>query len=111
MNAPLDQVLSAVCDPTRRAILQRLSHGPARVTDVAEPLPMSLAAVSKHVRVLEDAGLVRRERQGREHLLHLDAAIPGQECVAAAVVVMTVIPALNRTLWRQPSSRCLRRAA
>jgi DNA-binding transcriptional ArsR family regulator len=69
----LDAVLSAVADPTRRAILDRLTHGPARVTDVASPLPMSLAAVSKHVQVLEKAGLVRRTRQGREHVLSLDA--------------------------------------
>jgi DNA-binding transcriptional ArsR family regulator len=69
----LDQVLSAIGDPTRRAILERLTRGPARVTDVAEPFEMSLAAVSKHVRTLERAGLVRRVRQGREHTLTLDA--------------------------------------
>ena len=70
----LDTTLLAISDPTRRAILARLSRGPARVTDVAEPFAMSLAAVSKHVRVLERAGLVRRSRQGREHTLELDAA-------------------------------------
>ncbi len=69
----LDQVLTAIADPTRRAILQRLTHGPARVTDVAEPFEMTLAAVSKHVRTLERAGLVRRTRAGREHTLTLDA--------------------------------------
>jgi DNA-binding transcriptional ArsR family regulator len=73
MTASLDHVLSAISDPTRRAILQRLIKGPARVTDVAEPFAMSLAAVSKHVRTLERAGLVRRVRQGREHTLTLDA--------------------------------------
>lgn len=56
-------------DPTRRAILQRLSKGEARVTDVAQPFAMSLNAVSKHIRVLERARLVRRRRAGREHLL------------------------------------------
>ena len=66
-------MLSAIADPTRRAILERLTRGPARVTDVAEPFSMSLAAVSKHVRTLERAGLVRRVRQGREHTLTLDA--------------------------------------
>jgi len=66
-------VLVAISDPTRRAILDRLSRGPARVTDVAEPFNMSLAAVSKHVRVLERAGLVQRARAGREHALALDA--------------------------------------
>ena len=66
-------MLVAIADPTRRAILDRLSRGPARVTDVAEPFEMSLAAVSKHVRTLEQAGLVRRVRRGREHMLTLDA--------------------------------------
>lgn len=69
----LDHVLAAVSDPTRRAILDRLARGQARVTDIAEPFDMSLAAVSKHVRALERAGLVRRVRRGREHLLLLDA--------------------------------------
>jgi DNA-binding transcriptional ArsR family regulator len=69
----LDLVLSAISDPTRRAILDRLARGPARVTDVAEPFEMSLAAVSKHVRMLERAGLVRRARRGREHTLTLEA--------------------------------------
>jgi DNA-binding transcriptional ArsR family regulator len=71
--ASLDHVLSAIADPTRRAILQRLSRGAARVTEVAEPFDMSLAGVSKHVRMLERAGLVRRTRRGRDHLLTLDA--------------------------------------
>jgi DNA-binding transcriptional ArsR family regulator len=73
MSASLDSVLSAVADSTRRAIIDRLSKGPARVTEVAEPLPMSLAAVSKHIQVLERAGLVRRSKQGREYVLALDA--------------------------------------
>ena len=74
MTDPLGQVLGAVADPTRRAILDRLARGPARVTDVAEPFAMSLNAISKHVKVLESAGLVRRIRQGREHNLELNAA-------------------------------------
>ena len=75
----LDHVLVAIADPTRRAILERLARGPARVTDVAEPFEMSLAGVSKHVRVLERAGLVRRVRRGREHTLtfNCEAAPPG----------------------------------
>jgi DNA-binding transcriptional ArsR family regulator len=73
MTPTLDHVLMAISDPTRRAILDRLARGPARVTDVAEPFEMSLAAVSKHVRMLERAGLVRRARRGREHSLTLDA--------------------------------------
>jgi DNA-binding transcriptional ArsR family regulator len=70
----LDTTLIAISDPTRRAILDRLSRGPTRVTDVAEPFAMSLAAVSKHVKVLERAGLIRRTRNGREHTLELEAA-------------------------------------
>jgi DNA-binding transcriptional ArsR family regulator len=73
MSGHLDTVLTAVADPTRRIIIDRLAKGPVRVTDLAEPLPMSLAAVSKHVQVLERAGLVRRSQQGREHFLALDA--------------------------------------
>ncbi|HUJ61942.1 MAG TPA: metalloregulator ArsR/SmtB family transcription factor [Kofleriaceae bacterium] len=70
----LSATLLAIADPTRRAIVDRLARGPARITDVAEPFAMSLAAVSKHVKVLEHAGLVRRTRQGREHTLELDPA-------------------------------------
>ena len=73
MTPTLDHVLAAIADPTRCAILDRLTRGPARVTDVAEPFEMSLAAVSKHVRMLERAGLVHRARRGREHTLTLNA--------------------------------------
>jgi DNA-binding transcriptional ArsR family regulator len=73
IQSSLDDVLGAIADPTRRAILNRLTRGPARITDVAAPFDMSLAAVSKHVQTLERAGLVRRTRQGREHTLTLDA--------------------------------------
>lgn len=69
----LDTVLTAISDPTRRAIIDRLARGPARVTDVALPFDMSLNAVSKHIKVLEGAGLVRRVKNGREHTLELDA--------------------------------------
>jgi DNA-binding transcriptional ArsR family regulator len=68
----LDQTLAALADPTRRAILQRLSEGEARVTDLARPFAMSLNAVSKHIRMLERARLVQRRRAGREHFLALD---------------------------------------
>lgn len=74
MTGALDATLHAISDPTRRAILDRLTRGPTRVTDVAEPFTMSLAAVSKHIKVLEKAGLVRRARNGREHTLELEAA-------------------------------------
>lgn len=72
--ASLSSTLHAISDPTRRAIVDRLARGPARITDIAQPFTTSLAAVSKHVKVLERAGLVRRTRQGREHTLELDAA-------------------------------------
>ena len=65
----LDQTLMALADPTRRAILQRLSQGEARVTELAHPFDMSLNAVSKHIRILERANLVRRRCAGREHYL------------------------------------------
>lgn len=61
----LDAVFSALGDPTRRAILAQLAKGEARVTDLAAPYRMSLPAVSKHLRVLEDAGLVKKEKEGR----------------------------------------------
>lgn len=70
----LDQVFAALADPTRRAILARLSRGNALVTELAEPFPISLNAVSKHVRALERAGLVRRTIVGREHRCALEAA-------------------------------------
>jgi DNA-binding transcriptional ArsR family regulator len=69
----LDAVLAALADPTRRAILARLSDGAARVTELAAPFPMSLNSVSKHIRTLERAELVRREKRGREHILTLNA--------------------------------------
>jgi len=59
----------ALADPTRRSILERLSHGEARVTEIARPYSMSLNAVSKHIRVLERARLIRRRRAGRDHFL------------------------------------------
>ena len=63
----LDGVFQALSDPTRRAILARLARGPALVTELAAPFPTSLNAVSKHLRVLERAGLLRRRVRGREH--------------------------------------------
>ena len=60
----LDRTLTALADPTRRAILQRLSRGEARVTELAQPFAMSLNGVSKHIRMLERAELVRRRRSG-----------------------------------------------
>ena len=70
----LSSALGAVSHPSRRAILDRLTRGPARVTEIAEPFAMSLNAVSKHLKVLESAGLIRREVVGREHFIELEAA-------------------------------------
>jgi DNA-binding transcriptional ArsR family regulator len=67
-----DRTFLALADPTRRAILHRLARGEARVTELAAPFPMSLNAVSKHIRMLERAHLVRRRRAGREHYLSLN---------------------------------------
>jgi DNA-binding transcriptional ArsR family regulator len=88
--ANLDRTLLALADPTRRAILDRLTGGEARVTDLAEPFAMSLNAVSKHIRLLERARLVRRRRAGREHLLSLNP-----EPLAAAATWM----AEQRAFW------------
>jgi DNA-binding transcriptional ArsR family regulator len=68
----LTLVFSAVADPTRRAILRALEKNPATITEIAKPFPVSLNAVSKHVMVLERAGLVHREIKGREHVCTLE---------------------------------------
>lgn len=68
----LDDTLIALADETRRRILKRLATGEARVTEVAEPFDISLNSVSKHIRLLERAGLVRRRVEGRDHFLSLD---------------------------------------
>ena len=68
----LDVAFAALSDATRREIVHRLAKGAVRVTDLAQPFDMSLNAVSKHVKVLERAGLVRRTRAGREHHITLD---------------------------------------
>ena len=69
MGANLTNVLTAISDPTRRAIIGRLAEGPARISDLAAKFPMTLTGFCKHVRVLERAGLVRRTRHGRENTL------------------------------------------
>ena len=65
----LSRTYAALADPTRRSLLVALRKGDARISDLASPLPISFAAVSRHVSVLEAAGLVRREVRGREHWL------------------------------------------
>ena len=67
----VNRVAAAIADPTRRAIIERLARGPARISDVAALFAMSLTGFCKHVRVLERAKLVRRTRRGRENTLEL----------------------------------------
>lgn len=69
----LTDVLTAISHPTRRAIIEQLSSGPARFLDVAEPFDTALNAVTKHLKLLERAGLIERKKQGREVLISLRA--------------------------------------
>ncbi|MCI0713504.1 MAG: metalloregulator ArsR/SmtB family transcription factor [Chloroflexi bacterium] len=69
----LDKIFSALGHPLRRDIVRRLSRGPATITEIATPFDVSLNAVSKHLKVLEAAGLVERDVQGREHICRLQA--------------------------------------
>ena len=72
LSPELDRVFSALADPTRRAILRALARCPATINEIAKPFPVSLNAISKHVMVLERAGLLRREIKGREHHCWID---------------------------------------
>ena len=92
MPDPLSITLSALADPTRRAILARLATGEASVNELAEPFDMTLAAVSKHIKVLENAGLVSRGRQAQWRPCKLEAA-PMRE-VASLIE-------FYRTFWEQ----------
>jgi DNA-binding transcriptional ArsR family regulator len=118
----LDDTLIALADDTRRSILKRLASGDARVTEVAAPFDISLNSVSKHIRILERAGLVRRRVAGRDHFLslerepfdeltewmlktrdfwsarldHLEAALRAEDAIAAAAKTS------KRTLKRKP---------
>jgi DNA-binding transcriptional ArsR family regulator len=68
----LDRLFHALADPARRAMVERLSRGPARVSELARPLPMSLPAAMQHLGVLEAAGLVRSEKAGRVRTCAID---------------------------------------
>jgi DNA-binding transcriptional ArsR family regulator len=70
----LDRAFGALADPTRRAILSRLRAGEAGVLELGEPFPMSQPAISKHLKVLEAAGLVSRHRRAKQNLCRLEAA-------------------------------------
>jgi len=72
---PLDKVFSALADPIRRDLVARLADGDATVNALAEPYDVSLQAVSKHLKVLEDAGLVTRSRDAQRRPVHLEAEV------------------------------------
>jgi DNA-binding transcriptional ArsR family regulator len=73
-QVPLDPVFHALADPSRRGMVERLSRGPASVSELARPLPMSLAAVLQHLQVLERSGLVRTEKVGRVRTCRIEPA-------------------------------------
>lgn len=73
-RSDLDQMFQALADPSRRAIVARLSEGPASVGELAGPLPMSLAAVVQHVKVLEASGLIQTRKTGRVRICRLEPA-------------------------------------
>jgi DNA-binding transcriptional ArsR family regulator len=62
----LDKIFAALADPTRREIVRMLSHGPVIVSDLAKPFDISLPAISRHLRILQDSGLMTQDKQGRE---------------------------------------------
>jgi DNA-binding transcriptional ArsR family regulator len=70
----LDRAFGALADPVRRALVARLSRGPATVNQLAEPFAITVQAISRHVQVLESAGLITRTREGQRRPCHLDAA-------------------------------------
>jgi DNA-binding transcriptional ArsR family regulator len=72
--APLDRTFRALGDPTRRAILARLRRGSATVRELAAPFDLGAPTISKHLRVLETSGLIRRRRRGRTHVITLEPA-------------------------------------
>lgn len=73
MSQTLDLTFHALADPTRRDILARLARGPSKVGDLVSPLKMTWPAVTKHLKVLEHARLVKRQRKGRSHIISLDS--------------------------------------
>lgn len=73
-SAQLDAVFHALADPTRRAIIARLAQAPCGISELAAPFDMTLAAISKHIKVLEGAGLLVRHIEGRNHTCQLNTA-------------------------------------
>lgn len=76
-RSPLDRVFHALSDPSRRAMIERLSRGPASVSELAEPFDMTLAAVVQHLQVLEHSGVVRTEKVGRVRTCRIEPAVLG----------------------------------
>lgn len=70
-SLPVDQVFHALADPARRIMVERLSRGPASVSELAQPLDMSMPAVMQHLKILESSGLVRSAKQGRVRTCHI----------------------------------------
>jgi DNA-binding transcriptional ArsR family regulator len=104
----LDRAYAALSDSTRRRLLIALRDGPARITDLAAPLPISFAAVARHVSVLESAGLIHREIRGREHWLTVRSAglRPAEEWIAEQTSFWSVrADALTAGLERRKRQR------
>jgi len=78
MNYELDKTFAALADPTRRAMVERLVQGPASVSELAKPLPMSLPAVMLHLKVLEESGLVTSRKEGRVRTCRIDPKMLSQ---------------------------------
>src|SRR5919109_3187807 len=93
---PVDRVFHALADPNRRVIVERLSRGPASVSELARPLPMSLPAVVQHLHVLEASGLVRSDKIGRVRTCRIEPAAlrPVEEWISA-----------RRTSWERRLDR------
>ena len=91
-HSQLDLAYAALADGTRRGMLVTLRDGPARITDLAAPLPISFAAAARHVGVLEAAGLIEREVRGRDHWLTVRSAglQPAEEWIAEQVSFWTL---------------------
>ncbi|MEY4708267.1 MAG: hypothetical protein RJB58_1990 [Pseudomonadota bacterium] len=78
LNYQLDRAFAALADPTRRALVERLAQGPASVSELAAPLPMSLPAVMGHLKVLEESGLVKSEKAGRVRTCRIEPQMLSQ---------------------------------
>jgi DNA-binding transcriptional ArsR family regulator len=85
LESPLDRIFRALADPSRRDMVERLSRGPASVSELAQPLAMSLPAVIQHLQVLEASGLVHSEKVGRVRTCRIDAAAlqPAERWISA----------------------------